>query len=69
MARYTIELTPEFDKLLSDLAKEKHSTKSDVLRKAVAAYQYLNRQVDVETGTKVSITNSDDRVLKDVVLP
>jgi hypothetical protein len=35
----------------------------------VASYSFLDKQADASKGTKVSITDQDDKVLKDVVLP
>jgi predicted transcriptional regulator len=69
MARYTIDLSPEFVDVLDKLASSKHATKAEILRRAVASYSFLDKQVDSQTGTKVSITTKDDKVIKDVVLP
>jgi hypothetical protein len=69
MARYTIDFGPEFDLILEGMAKKKGSTKAEVIRRAVASYSYLDKQVDTDAGTKVSVTNAKDQVLKDVVLP
>jgi predicted transcriptional regulator len=69
MARYTIDFAPDFEQLLESLAAKKSATKAEIIRRAVASYSYLDKQVNSETGTKVSVTNSEDKVLKDVVLP
>ena len=69
MARYTIDFGPDFDQLLESLAEKKGSTKAEIIRRAVASYSYLDKQVGAETGNKVSVTNQDDEVLKDVILP
>ena len=70
MARYTMEVGEDFDRLLSELAKAKDTTKSEVIRRAVASYAYLDGQVRAGGNhNKVSITTEDDRVVKDVVLP
>lgn len=69
MARYTIDMDADFEKVLDSLAKDKGRTKAEIIRRAVASYSFLDQQVDPKAGTKVSITNQDDRVIKDVVLP
>lgn len=70
MARYTMDVGEDFDQLLTQLAKDKSTTKSEIIRRAVASYKYLDSQVRTNgTSRKVSITNDQDEVLKDVVLP
>jgi hypothetical protein len=68
MPRYTIDVDSDFDKMLVDLSKQKGSTKAQVIRDAVAAYSFLKAQSD-SPDLKVSISNKDDKVIKDIVLP
>ena len=69
MARYTIDFGKRFEILLEKLAEDRGVTKSEILRRAVASYDYLIRNADDASGRKVSITDAADKVLKDVVLP
>ena len=68
MARFTIDTDQQFDQNLNDLVNMTGGTKADVLRKAVATYKYLKTE-DQQPENKVSITNKDNDVLKDVILP
>ena len=68
MPRYTFEFAKEIDKTFTRLAEEKGTTKADILRRALASYAYLEKETRDE-NRKVSITDSGDHVLKDVVLP
>lgn len=68
MARFTIDTDQQFDQNLADLVKMTGGTKADVLRKALATYKYLKTE-DQEPQNKVSITNKDGGILKDVILP
>ena len=68
MARFTIDTDQQFDQNLNDLVNMTGGTKADVLRKAVATYKYLKTE-DQQPDNKVSITNKDNDVLKDVILP
>jgi hypothetical protein len=43
-------------------------TKADVIRKALATYKYLKTE-NQQRQNKVSITNKDNVVLNDVILP
>jgi predicted transcriptional regulator len=69
MANYTIHFGPDFERMLNEIAEEKKFPKSEVIRRAVASYQYLSGQVASGRDRKLSITDKDDHVLKDVVLP
>jgi predicted transcriptional regulator len=69
MPRYTIDMGEDIDRLLSQLAATKGTTKSEIIRRALASYNYLITNAAPEQGKKVSITDQEDRVLKDVVLP
>ena len=68
MSRYTIDLNEQFDSTLAKLAQRKGVTKSDVIRRALASYSFLEDAAKQE-GKKVSITDEEDKVVKDVVLP
>jgi hypothetical protein len=68
MTRYTIDLSEDFDRILSRIASEKEITKSEVIRNAVASYWYLIQEIERE-DLKVSISNREDKVVKDVILP
>ncbi len=68
MPRFTIDVDDQFNKTLEDLAKG--GSKADVIRKAVATYEYLKNEVPNQTSAnRVSITDSDGTVRKDVILP
>jgi hypothetical protein len=68
MARFTIDTDNQFDQNLTDLVNMTGGTKADVLRKAVATYKYLKTE-DQQPENKVSITNKQNAVVKDVILP
>ncbi|HEY0795135.1 MAG TPA: hypothetical protein VGD64_05070 [Acidisarcina sp.] len=68
MARLTLDTDPQFDQTLADLVDMTGGTKADVLRKAVATYKYLKTE-DLDPGNRISITNQEGSVVKDVVLP
>lgn len=69
MPRYTIDFDDDFDKTLTDLiGTTDATTKADVIRRAVASYSYLKKQQRANKDAKVVIT-SDDKVIKEIVLP
>jgi predicted transcriptional regulator len=68
MPQYSVTFDDGFDQALSEAAARQRTTKADIIRKAVASYIYLNKET-ASDDRKVSITNDQDRVIKDVVLP
>jgi len=67
--RYTIDLDKDFDTKLTNLAREKNTTKAEIIKRALATYSVLSGQVADQQDKKVSITTKDDKVLKDVIIP
>jgi hypothetical protein len=68
MPRLTLDVDEKFNENLSKLANG--GTKADVIRRALATYQYLKSQVpDPGSDKRVSITDAEGTILKDVILP
>ncbi len=68
MQRFTIDIDDQFSKTLSNLANG--GSKAEVIRKAVATYNYLKSEVPNHTSEKrVSITDAAGKVQKDVIVP
>ena len=68
MPRLTIEFPDEVNQVLEKLAADDQTTKRDVLRRALALYNHLHEQgVKAGGDRKVSITDKDDRILKDIL--
>lgn len=68
MPRFTIDIDDKFNDTLNELANG--GSKADVIRKAVSSYQYLKSEVpDSGSPNRISITDNNGNVKKDVVLP
>ena len=68
MPRLTLDIDDKFNKSLTELANG--STKAEVIRRALATYQYLKSQVpDQSSGKRVSITDAAGNIEKDVIPP
>ena len=67
--RYTMDLDKQLDASLSELAAKKGASKAEIIKRALATYNYISGQMPAESGRKFSITTSDDRVVKDIVIP
>lgn len=68
MPRFTIDIDDQFNKTLENLATG--SSKADVIRRAVQTYSYLKNEVpSQETSKRVSITDTNGTIEKDVILP
>ena len=66
--RYTFDVGEKVDKLLSELAEEEGLTKAEVIRRAVATYDYLKKETGKDK-VKVSLSDHNNNVVKDVILP
>lgn len=65
--RMTIEYPEQLEKLLKELAQKGDTSKVDVIRRALALYSYVHKEVK-EKDLKLAVTNADDKVLKEIVL-
>ena len=67
MPRMTIEFPDKVDEILKELAKKGETSKVDVIRRALALYSYVNREVK-EKDLKLTVVDDSNRVLKEIVL-
>lgn len=68
MPRLTIEFPEQVNEILKDLAKKDETTKVDVLRRALALYNYIHREA-IDKNLKLSITDDKDTILREIVFP
>ncbi|MGB6384783.1 MAG: hypothetical protein WBD25_14295 [Terriglobales bacterium] len=68
MPKLTVEFNDKMNNILGQLAEQKGTTKVDVLRRAVALYNYLDAEQKEGENQRVSITQNN-KVVKDIVLP
>lgn len=68
MARLTVEFPDETTKMLDKLAKDTDSSKREVLRRAIALFNYVTEQgVKAGSKKKLSITDMDDNIERDIL--
>ncbi len=67
MPRITIEFPEQVDKILRELAEKGDTSKVDVIRRALALYNYVNKEVK-EKNLKLTIADEEDKILKEIVL-
>jgi predicted transcriptional regulator len=67
MPRITIEFPEQVDKILKELAEKGDTSKVDVIRRALALYNYVNKEVK-EKDLKLTVADEDDKILKEIVL-
>ena len=66
--KLTIQFGDEASKDLKAFALEKGTTQTEILRRAIALYRYLDKETR-EGDKRVSVTSADaDKILKDIVL-
>ncbi len=67
MARLTVEFNDDLTKLLTRLADDKSVSKADILRRAIALYDFADREAKSDPEKRLSITKGGER-LTDIVL-
>ncbi|MEI6166976.1 MAG: hypothetical protein WCS52_07255 [bacterium] len=64
MARMTVEFNPQVSGMLETLAKAEGRTKTEILRRALGLYSYLEKEMAGREEEKfVSVTDKENRVL------
>jgi predicted transcriptional regulator len=66
MPRITIEFPEQVDKILKELAEKGDTSKVDVIRRALALYNYVDKEVK-EKDLKLTVSD-EDKILKEIVL-
>jgi predicted transcriptional regulator len=66
MVRLTLEFSEDIDQLLRDLARAENIDKYEVIRRALALYQYLHKEA-TEEKHKLQIADKQGRVLENIV--
>jgi len=64
--RYTIDLSPEFVQVLSNLAEAKQTTKSEIIRRSLMSYQFLESQL--KNNGELIIKGENNKETKIVML-
>lgn len=68
MPRFTIDVDDKFNDVLTELAKG--GSKAEVIRKAIATYQYLKSEVpSMQSDKRVSVTDAEGNILHNVIIP
>jgi hypothetical protein len=67
MARLTVQFPEETSRILAELSEKDHMSKTEVLRRALALYMYLEKQTS-EGKHKIAIADENDRIVKEIVI-
>jgi predicted transcriptional regulator len=63
--RLSLVVSPELNETLEELAAKSHSSKSDVLRKAIALFDVAAQAK--QKNQRIGILDRDDKVVKEIV--
>lgn len=69
MPRYTMDLDPAFDRTLTQLAQSKGVSKSEIIKRAVASYSFLNQRAGGDPDHKVVRVVNDEGKETEILLP
>jgi predicted transcriptional regulator len=68
MPKLTVRFGNQMSRMLKELAEEKGTTQTEIIRRALATYKYLNDEV--KDGDKsVSVTSKRDKAITEIILP
>lgn len=63
--RLSLDVSPELNTILDQMAEKTCSSKSDVLRKSIALMEVAVQEK--EKGNHLSIVNRDQKVIKEII--
>jgi predicted transcriptional regulator len=63
--RLSLDVSPELNRMLDQMAEKTHSSKSDLLRKSIALMGVAVQEK--EKGNHLSVVNPDQKVLKEII--
>lgn len=66
MPRLTIDFPDRAYQTLNELAEKDQTTKVEIIRRSLALYNYIHREA-VDRNLKLSVTDQDDAIIKDIV--
>ena len=67
MARLTVQFPEQTSKILDELSEHDQVSKTEVLRRALALYKYLEKETR-DTNKKIAIADEHDKILKEIVI-
>jgi hypothetical protein len=67
MARLTVQFPEQTSEVLAELSDREQVSKTEVLRRALALYKYLEQETR-DGKRKVAIADENDNVVKEIVI-
>ena len=67
MARLTVQFPEQTSQILAELSERDQMSKTEVLRRALALYKYLDKETR-EGDKKITISDKNDQILKEIVI-
>ncbi len=63
--RLTVDVSPELNTLIEELARSSHTSKSDILRRSIALMDFAQKAK--REGKKVGVANKDQDLATEVI--
>lgn len=63
--RLSLDVSPELNSVLDEMAEKTHSSKSEILRKSIALMEVAVQEK--EKGNHLGIVSKDQKILKEIV--
>ena len=68
MPKLTVQFGDQMSRMLKELAAEKGTTQTEIIRRALATYKYLSDETK-DDDKRVSVTSKTDKTIRDIILP
>lgn len=63
--RLSLDVSPELNSVLDEMAEKTHSSKSEVLRKSIALMEVAVQEK--ERGNHLGVVNKDQKIIKEII--
>lgn len=63
--RLSLDVSPELNGVLDDMAEKIHASKSEVLRKSIALLEVALQEK--ENGNHLGVVSKDQRIIKEII--
>lgn len=67
MGKYTIEFNDDAEKLLARLAEKQGVPKAQIVRRALALLDYVEKESEVD-GQRIGVADSDGKLVREIVI-
>jgi hypothetical protein len=69
MPKLSVTFNDRVDEMLEGMATKEGTTKVDIIRRALALYEWAGKEVAADPKRRALAITEDDKVIKEIVMP